>query len=148
MAMRASPAVVSKRSLESALPDSILISVIDDDESVREATRGLLRSFGFTTETFSSALDFLGFPRLNETSCVIADIHMPVMTGLELYGRLLELGHVIPTILITAYPDESLRTRALSNGVICHLSKPFGADELVKCVHLALERGKPAEGQS
>jgi FixJ family two-component response regulator len=146
--VHASLAAISNRTLESALPDNILISVIDDDASVREATTGLLRSFGFTIVAFSSAQDFLVFPRLNETSCLIADIHMPVMTGVELYGRLLELGHAIPTILITAYPDESLRARALSNGVICHLTKPFGADELVQCIHLALEQRKPAEGQS
>jgi FixJ family two-component response regulator len=148
MAVHASPAAVSNRTLEAALSNNVLISVIDDDESVREATRGLLRSFGFMIETFPSALDFLGSPRLHQTSCLIADIHMPAMTGLELHGRLVELGHAIPTILITAYPDESLRARALSNGVICHLSKPFGADELLQCVHQALGQGTSTEGPS
>lgn len=148
MAVYASPAAVSNRAPETALSNNVLISVIDDDESVREATRGLLRSFGFTIETFPSALDFLASAHLHETSCLIADIHMPAMTGLELHGRLVESGHAIPTILITAYPDESLRDRALKNGVICHLSKPFGADELLQCVHRALRQRKPTEGQS
>lgn len=130
------------------MPDNLLISIIDDDESVREAIRGLLRSLGFLIEAFSSAQDFLESPRLRETACLIADIHMPIMTGLELYGRLVELGHTIPTILITAYPDDSVRARALKNGVICHLSKPFAADDLLRCVGLALERQKAAEGHS
>ena len=147
MALHTLPAAVSNRTPEAALFNNVLISVIDDDASVREATRGLLRSFGFKIETFASALDFLGSPRLHETSCLITDIHMPAMTGLKLHGRLVELGHTIPTILITAYPDESLRARALSNGVICHLSKPFGADELLQCINLGLGQGAPAEGQ-
>lgn len=148
MALHVSPAAVSNRTPEAALPDSVLISIIDDDESVREATRGLLRSFGFVVEIFPSAPDFLQSPCLHKTSCLIADIHMPVMTGLELHGRLVELGHAIPTILITAYPDERLRARALNDGVICHLAKPFGADELLRCVREALEQGTTTEGQS
>jgi FixJ family two-component response regulator len=148
MALYASPAAISNRTPEAALPDSALISVIDDDESVREATRGLLRSFGFVVQTFPSAQDFLQSLRLQETSCLIADIHMPVMTGVELHARLVELGHTIPTILITAYPDECLRARALNDGVTCHLAKPFGADDLLRCVRQALEQGKTTDGQS
>jgi len=122
------------------LSENALISIIDDDEFVREALRGLLRSLGFTIEAFPSAQGFLESVRLRETSCLIADVHMPAMTGLELYDRLVESGHAIPTILITAYPEDSMRARALNNGVICYLSKPFAEDDLLRCVRSALQR--------
>jgi FixJ family two-component response regulator len=131
---------------EATLSEDALISIVDDDEFVREALRGLLRSLGFTIEAFPSAQDFLESVRLRETSCLIADVHMPAMTGLELYGRLVESGHAIPTILITAYPDDSMRARALNNGVMCYLSKPFAEDDLLRCVRLALRRRNPSEG--
>jgi FixJ family two-component response regulator len=131
---------------EATLSETALISIVDDDEFVREALRGLLRSLGFTIEAFPSAQDFLESVRLRETSCLIADVHMPAMTGLELYGRLVESGHAIPTILITAYPDDSMRARALNNGVTCYLSKPFEEDDLLRCVRSALQRRNPTEG--
>src|SRR5689334_10855137 len=80
-----------------------LISIVDDDESVREAVEGLIESLGFRVEAFSSAMDFLASPTVAETSCMIADVHMPQMSGLELYQRLAAQGRDIPTILITAY---------------------------------------------
>ena len=122
-----------------------LISVVEDDALVRASIRRLMRSFGYTVEAFPSAVDFLAFPRLDETACLIADINMPAMTGIELFRRLVETGRPIPTILITAYPDEAVRTRALNDGVLCYLRKPFDDDELLRCVQLALDGPKPPD---
>ena len=115
---------------------SSLIAVIENDPFVRASIRRLMRSFGYTVEAFQSASDFLAFPRLDETACLITDINMPEMTGVELFRRLLETGRQIPTILITAYPDDAVRTRALADGVLCYLKKPFDEDVLLRCVHL------------
>ena len=122
-----------------------LISIVDDDESVREATKGLMKSLGFSAEVFPSAEDFLASRHLRRTSCLIADVNMPRMTGIELHRRLKASGKTIPTILITAYPDESIRARALIDGVICYLSKPFDEDDLLVCISSALARVKPRE---
>jgi len=130
---------------EAGLPTTTLISIIDDDEDVREAIAGLMKSWGFTVEVFPSAVDFLARPNVRDTSCLIVDVHMPRMTGTELHRRLVELGHAIPTILITAYPDDSIRDRALADGIICYLTKPCDEDALLGCVRSALERAKPGE---
>ena len=118
-----------------------LISIVDDDQAVRGSIRRLMRSLGFTAETFCSAAAFLLSPSLDETACLIADINMPEMTGVELYWRLIEAGRAIPTILITAYPDDTVREHALSGGVVCYLRKPFDETDLLLCVREALERG-------
>lgn len=107
-----------------------------------------MRSFGYTVEAFASAADFLASPRLNETACLIADINMPAMTGLELFRKLNETARPIPTILITAYPDEAVRTRALKDGVLCYLKKPFRDDVLLRCVQLALDGANPPSENS
>lgn len=118
-----------------------LVSVIDDDESVREAVAGLIRWLGVRVNTFSSAIEFLGSPALPDSSCIIADVQMPRMTGIELHGRLRALGYDVPTILITAYPDEQARARALADGIICYLRKPFATDALIGCVRSVLQSG-------
>jgi FixJ family two-component response regulator len=115
-----------------------IISIVDDDESVREATEARMMSLGFGARTFSSAADFLASPGIEDTSCMVADINMPHMTGVELHRRLLDLGYAIPSILITAYPDEEVRASALADGVICYLVKPFEDEDLLHCIHLAL----------
>ena len=115
-----------------------LISIVDDDESMREAIKGLMRSFGYKVEAVASAQEFLGSRHLRRTSCLIADMQMPGMTGLELYQRLLIGGKRVPTILITAYPDAGVREHALSTGVVGYLSKPFEEDDLLACVRSAL----------
>jgi FixJ family two-component response regulator len=120
-----------------------LISIVDDDESVREAVEGLIESLGFRVNAFPSAIDFLASPALADTSCVIADVHMPQMSGVELCQRLAEQGHDIPTILITAYPNESVRARALADGVVGYLIKPFDDDALIECVRTALQGAAP-----
>lgn len=124
------------------MPDKVLISIVDDDEAVREATKGLMRALGFQAETFGSAEDFLNFDRLQSTACLIADVQMPQMSGLELYWHLVASGVSIPTILITAYPNDSVRARALKAGVIGYLTKPFNKDDLLDFIHSALDRGR------
>jgi len=113
------------------------IAVVEDDDSVREATTGLLRSYGFIAKGFPSAAEFLKSNRIRITSCLIADVHMPEMSGLALYGHLVAIGSPIPTILITAYPDDNVRTRALSAGVTGYLVKPFSERELLDCIDTA-----------
>jgi CheY-like chemotaxis protein len=95
-----------------------MLSIIDDDESVRAATQCLLRSLGYVTHTFASAEEFLLSPYVSETSCVIADVHMPKMSGLELQSRLRAKGHRTPIIFMTAFPEEKLRARALQGGAV------------------------------
>jgi FixJ family two-component response regulator len=104
-----------------------------------------MRSLGYNVEAFSSAANFLGSPRLVETTCLVADVHMPAMTGIELYKHLIEAGYTIPTILVTAYPDDAERARALNDGVICYLRKPVDEQHLIRCLRAALESGAPGE---
>ncbi|MGH9805840.1 MAG: response regulator transcription factor [Terriglobia bacterium] len=119
------------------------IAVVEDDESVREATIGLLRSNGFIAKGFASADEFLKSNRIRITSCVIADVQMPGMSGLALYGNLVASGAPIPTILITAYPDDTVRTRALSAGVTGYLTKPFSEKDLLDCIATASKQAAP-----
>ena len=107
-----------------------------------------MRSLGYEVAAFSSAADFLASPRLAETACLIADVHMPAMTGVELYRHLIEAGYRIPTILVTAYPDEFDRVRALNDGVVCYLRKPVDEQHLIRCLRAALESGEPGEENS
>lgn len=115
-----------------------LISIIDDDEAMREAIKGLVKSMGYTVEAVASAQEFLSSRRVRRTSCLITDMQMPGMTGLELYQHLSTSGKPIPTILITAYPDNGVRERALAAGVVGYLSKPFEEDDLLVCIRSAL----------
>ena len=117
-----------------------MISIIDDDESVRAATRNLVRSLGFTAFTFASAEDFLQSPRASDSSCVITDVQMPGLSGVELQSRLLAQGQRTPIIFITAFPDKSIEARAMKAGAICFLSKPFDGSTLIKCLDRALKR--------
>ena len=107
-----------------------------------------MRSLGYNVEAFSSAANFLASPRLIETTCLVADVHMPAMTGIELYKHLIEAGHTIPTILVTAYPDDGERARALNDGIVCYLRKPVAEQHLVRCLRTALESGEPGEKNS
>ena len=125
-----------------------LISVVDDDEPFREAMTSLMKSLGFEVAAFSSAEAFLASPRLEGTSCLIADVHMPSMTGIDLHQRLLANGRTIPVILITAYPDDNVRARALAAGVICYLSKTFDDDALLGFVRSALVQSDHREARA
>jgi FixJ family two-component response regulator len=120
-----------------------LIAIVDDDRPVRESLRRLLKSFGYVVAVFPSGVEFLASTHLADTDCLIADINMPVMTGVDLYKRLIESGHTVPTILITAYADDAVQSRALNDGVIGYLQKPVDQDDLIRCLHLALDRRKP-----
>ena len=114
------------------------ISIVDDDESVREAVKGLMKSWGYAAEAFASAEDFLSSRQLRRTACLIADVMMPGMTGLELHRHLVAAGKTIPTVLITAHPDDEVRERALQDGIIGYLSKPFSEDDLMACIRSSL----------
>ena len=116
----------------------IEIAIVDDDESVREAMSGFMRSLGFSVRAFSSGESFLKSSCLSRAACLIADVQMPGMTGLELRQQLVASGSPIPTILITAYVDEKIRAQALSAGVCCYLPKPIDEKELLACIHSAL----------
>jgi len=124
-----------------------LISIIEDDEPFRESMQKLVMLLGYTVEAFASAADFLKSTVVAETDCLVADVQMPGMTGVELYKHLIEAGHPIPTILITAYPNEAVRNRALRNGVVCYLPKPVDDDHLERCLRSALQSGEPAKDQ-
>jgi FixJ family two-component response regulator len=115
-----------------------VISIIDDDGSVRAATHNFARSLGYVVHTFASAEEFLRSPHLNDTSCVIADVQMPTMSGIELQAHLLAKGHRLPFIFITAFFAETARARALKAGAIGFLTKPFDGEALVKCLDAAL----------
>ena len=107
-----------------------------------------MRSWGYTVEAFSSAANFLASPRLGETACLIADVHMPAMTGVELYRHLIDGGYAIPTILVTAYPNDVDRARALNDGVVCYLRKPVDENDLLRCLRAALQSAEPPEENS
>ena len=115
-----------------------LVSIVEDDRFVRESMGRLMRSLGYTVEAFPSAADFLASPRLAATACLIADVHMPAMSGIELYRHLVGAGRAIPTILVTAYPNDVDRARALNDGVVCYLRKPIDEQNLLPCLRSAL----------
>ncbi|TCU77086.1 response regulator receiver domain-containing protein [Bradyrhizobium sp. R2.2-H] len=118
-----------------------VISVLDDDPYVRVAINNLLESRGYVVHTFASAEEFLRSSDSNGTSCVIADVQMPLMTGIDLLMQMRAHGSAAPFIFITAFPDESVRVRALKAGAICFLGKPFAASDLMQCLDRALAAG-------
>lgn len=119
-----------------------LIYIVDDDQSFRDSMRRLLKSHGYAVAVFRSAAEFLASTQLPATACLVADIHMPVMTGVELYMHLIATGHAIPTILITGYPEEGVRQHMLSLGVRCYLHKPLDEAVLIDCLRRAFARDK------
>jgi FixJ family two-component response regulator len=124
------------------MPKRSLVSVVEDNQFFRESMKRLMRSLGYRVEVFASAADFLASPRLAETACLIADVNMPAMTGIELYRHLSEAGRAIPTILVTAYPNDVDRIRTLADGVVCYLRKPISQQQLKRCLHAALLSGE------
>ena len=115
-----------------------LISIVDDDESVRDALWGFLRSFGFAVNVFASAEEFLNSVQLSKADCLILDVRMPGMSGIELHRQLVSGYCKIPVIFITAYEDEGMRTQALSGGAGAFLVKPFSEEALLNAIHAAL----------
>ncbi|HBZ92711.1 MAG TPA: hypothetical protein DEO91_03145 [Pseudomonas sp.] len=116
-----------------------LISIIDDDASLRLATSSLLRSMGYITEFFANAEDFLGSGDLSRFACVVADIQMPGMSGIDLTHKLIAANGQAKVVLMTARTESDIHKRARESGAVCLLQKPFAADSLLKCVGKALE---------
>ena len=117
-----------------------VISVIDDDESVRTAIRNLLVSLGYIVHVFASAEAFLQSAQLQNSRCVIVDVRMPGMSGIELQARVRAEANRVPFVFISAAPEESIRTRALEDGAVCFLTKPFDEDILIKCLDAAVKQ--------
>jgi FixJ family two-component response regulator len=130
----------SPRQGKTALSKVPLIAIIDDDASVRATTDSLVRSLGYIVHTFASAEEFLRSNRLDDFSCVIADVQMPGMSGVELQAHFHTQGYSLPFIFFTAFPDERIRSQALGAGAICYLTKPFDGDSLVQGLQAALKK--------
>ena len=115
-----------------------VISIIDDDESVREATKSLVRSLGYKAAVFASAEEYLQSNWLDDSSCLITDLHMPGMSGADLQDRLIADGRQIPMIFMTAYYEEKVRDRVIDAGAYGFLRKPFNDESLIECLDKAL----------
>jgi FixJ family two-component response regulator len=131
---------------EAVLFDQSQISIVDDDQSFRDSMRRLLKSLDYSVAVFPSAAEFLASPELPVTDCLVADVHMPDMTGVELYKHLIETGQAIPTILVTAYPNDGVRERMLTLGVECYMPKPLVEAELIGCLRSAVAHTKAPRG--
>jgi len=116
-----------------------IIAIVDDDESVRFALKGMMKSVGLPAQAFASAEDFLNSGILHQTACLIADIRMPGMSGLDLQKKLNSEHYRIPTIFITAHGDAKMRLQALRSGAVEFLAKPFDDDVLLENIRAALE---------
>ena len=125
------------------MPSRPLVAIVDDDESLRDATSNLLQAAGFSTATFSDAESFLSSAGGPGAACLVADMRMPGMSGLELCQHLAASGAAIPTVLVTAYASDATRLRAREAGILCCLAKPFAPDDLLECVREALARTTP-----
>lgn len=120
------------------------VAIVEDDASVRESTGHLLRLLGYTTAAFVSAEDFLESGRADDTSCLITDVRLPGMNGVELQSRLILAGRRMPIVFVSAFPDEAIRARVLRDGAICYLSKPLQEQSLIACLDHALKRSPQA----
>jgi FixJ family two-component response regulator len=118
----------------------LLIAIVDDEEPVRDATKSLVRSLGYRASTFASADDFLKSKQIHGTSCLITDVQMPGLSGIDLQEQLVARGHCIPIIFMTGYPNDSVRARAMKAGAVCFLNKPFSEDRFIGCIEKALGR--------
>ena len=118
-----------------------MVSIIDDDVIMRNATSRFIKSLGLNPHTFASAEEFLGSGRVRDTSCVITDVQMPGLNGAELQGELIAQGVSTPMIFVTAFPEDSVRRRVLDAGAVGFLSKPFDEANLIGCLKTALGIG-------
>jgi FixJ family two-component response regulator len=125
------------------LPKTPIVSIVDDDESIREATKGLVRSLGYGALAFASAEEFLTSDRVNDTSCLITDVQMPGLSGVELQQHLIDHGHDMPIIFVTAFPEERIRSHVIRTGAVDFLSKPFSEERLIMCLDSALSSSGP-----
>ncbi|MER2265189.1 response regulator transcription factor [Methylobacterium oxalidis] len=122
------------------MAEAPVIAIVDDDEAVRVATGSLVRSLGYTAETYSCARDFLRASAAREPACLITDVQMPGMTGVELQEALVAAGRRLPVIFVTAFPTESLRSRALAAGASGFLRKPCEGRAIIDCLERALRQ--------
>jgi len=120
---------------------SKIVSIVDDDASVRAAIESLVRSLGFVAFAFESADDFLRSPRVDDSACLITDVQMPGMNGLELQDRLITKGSRIPIIFITAFPEQTIRSRAQAGGALACLEKPFRCGTMIELLRQAVTAG-------
>ncbi len=120
------------------MSETALISIVDDDESMREAIQSLLRSVGFRAKTFASGEQFLQSEQIEHTACLILDVRMPGMSGLELQRRLMATQCRIPIVFVTAHGEEEARSRALQEGAVDFLLKPFSEEALLNAIQAAL----------
>lgn len=119
-----------------------VISIVDDDEDVRESTKSFVRSLGYRAVTFGSAEEFLESAHLTATACLITDVQMPGLSGVELQDRLIADGYRVPVIFVTGFPDDRLQRHVLKSGAIGYLCKPFSEDRLIACIDAALASHK------
>ena len=124
--------------MNDAVSTTTLVTIVDDDESVRDALKGFMLSVGFDVASFSSAEDFLVSNFFDKTSCLIVDLHMSVMSGLDLQTRLNNHHSQIPMIFFTAHDDPLARAQALRNGAVEFLRKPFAGESLLDAIDVAL----------
>jgi FixJ family two-component response regulator len=128
----------SRPATVSSVPTPQVISIVDDDASIRASMHNFLRSRGYVVHTFGSAEEFLGSVRLNDTSCVISDVQMSPMNGLELLAHMRMQGYAAPFIFITAFSDDNIRANALKAGASGFFAKPFAMPNLIACLDAAL----------
>ena len=124
------------------LSDAPIISIVDDDDSMRCAMKSLVTSLGLRVRTFRSAEEFLQSPDVDDTSCLITDLQMPGLSGVELQSLLLAQARHMPIILVTAFPEERMRNRAMEAGALGFLSKPFETQMLIKLIEKAIATGR------
>ena len=122
------------------MKEAPVVSIVDDDQSVRDGILDLIIAMGFDAEAFEHPDHFLRSSRVDRTTCLITDVRMPGMTGLELHERLIASGKQIPTVMITAFPTDAERVRAMQAGVVGYLVKPFDESQLIACIMSALGR--------
>jgi FixJ family two-component response regulator len=122
-----------------------MISIVDDDEGVRVALGNLVRSLGYKSKAFGSAEEFLESSHLSRTACIISDVQMPGMNGIELQSRIRALGCNTAVIFVTAYPDERIRARAFEGGAAGFLEKPFEGGAIIGLIERALHRYRQAD---
>jgi len=124
------------------LPTRHMVSIIDDDYSFRRATARLMRSLGHKVAAFCSAEEFLKSGRVEDTGCLISDVQMPGMNGIELQNHLRDQGYALPIIFVTAYPESRARSQALASGALGFFNKPFNEENLISCVAQALSQSR------
>jgi FixJ family two-component response regulator len=124
---------------------AVRVAVIDDNASLRQSLNDMLRSLGYVVDQFASAEQFLDWTAIDEAACIISDVRMPGMSGDELQARLIARGHRVPMIFMTAYPQDSVKSRVLAAGAFGFLTKPFQQQAFIECLGRALAASQPTD---